>query len=168
MTFVLAIDQGTTRRAPSCFDADTSIGGSGPAGVPAAFSRAPAGSSTIRRISGRRTLATCRAAMAKAGVAASDIAAIGITNQRETTSSGSATPARPIHRAIVWQDRRTAELCAALQGRRTEPRVTATTGLLLDPYFSGTKLAWILDNVAGARERAEPRRTAPSARSTAS
>ncbi|MGR3455283.1 glycerol kinase GlpK [Pseudooceanicola sp.] len=100
------------------------------------------------------TAATCRAVMEKAGVRAGDIAGIGITNQRETTVVWDRKTGRAIHRAIVWQDRRTAPLCRKLAEAGHEPAVTAATGLLLDPYFSGTKVAWILDRVEGARERA--------------
>ena len=78
------------------------------------------------------------------------IAAIGITNQRETVVIWDRKTGRPIHPAVVWQDRRTAEVCARLKDEGHEPRVTEVTGLLLDPYFSGTKIAWILDKVPGA------------------
>ena len=101
------------------------------------------------------TLATSKAALLKAGVNASDVAAIGITNQRETTLVWDRATGKPIHRAIVWQDRRTADVCANLKEGGHEAAVTAKTGLLLDPYFSGTKVAWILDNVKGARAAAE-------------
>ena len=84
-----------------------------------------------------------------------DVAAIGITNQRETTVLWDRKTGKPIHHAIVWQDRRTAPLCARLKDQGREPAITAKTGLLLDPYFSGTKVAWLLDNVPGARARAE-------------
>ncbi|EYF00035.1 glycerol kinase GlpK [Chondromyces apiculatus] len=96
-----------------------------------------------------------REALATAGVRGERIRAIGITNQRETTVVWERRSGRPIHRAIVWQDRRTADRCAALRAAGHEPTVKATTGLVLDPYFSGTKLAWILDHVGGARARAE-------------
>ena len=98
-------------------------------------------------------LSTGREAMG--GIDASRVAAIGITNQRETAVVWDRSTGEPIHRAIVWQDRRTAETCARLKWEGAEPFVSRTTGLLLDPYFSATKVAWILDNVAGARERAE-------------
>jgi glycerol kinase len=101
------------------------------------------------------TLATCRGALAKAGLAAKDIAGIGITNQRETTLVWERRTGKPLHRAIVWQDRRTAEACRRLKEAGHEPLVSAKTGLLLDPYFSATKIAWVLDNVAGARAAAE-------------
>jgi glycerol kinase len=100
------------------------------------------------------TAATCRAAMEKAGLRAADIAGIGITNQRETTLIWDRKTGKPIHPAIVWQDRRTAPLCAGLKEAGHEARVTEITGLLLDPYFSATKVAWLLDNVDGARARA--------------
>jgi glycerol kinase len=96
-----------------------------------------------------------REAMAMAGATPSDIAGIGITNQRETTLVWHRETGRPVHRAIVWQDRRTAPHCAALREAGHEAAVAATTGLLLDPYFSATKIAWILDNVPGARADAE-------------
>jgi glycerol kinase len=99
--------------------------------------------------------ATTRAAIEKARIAPKDIAAIGITNQRETTLVWDRKTGEPIHRAIVWQDRRTADLCRRLKDEGHEKMVAERTGLLLDPYFSGTKLAWILDNVEGARARAE-------------
>ncbi len=102
----------------------------------------------------RSVIATCRAAIRKAGLKASDVAAIGITNQRETTIVWNRRTGKPIHRAIVWQDRRTAAACEALKKAGHEPAVTEATGLLLDPYFSGTKLAWLLDTVKGARDKA--------------
>ncbi len=100
------------------------------------------------------TLATCRQALAKAGLGAAQVAAIGLTNQRETTIIWDRATGKPLHRAIVWQDRRTAERCAAMRSGGHEPLVSERTGLLLDPYFSGTKAAWILDNVDGARAAA--------------
>ena len=93
-------------------------------------------------------------ALVKAGMPAADIAAIGITNQRETTVLWERSTGRPVANAIVWQDRRTASRCDALRQDGHEPLFAARTGLLLDAYFSGTKLAWLLDNVPGARERA--------------
>jgi glycerol kinase len=101
------------------------------------------------------TESVCRAAMHKAGIGAADIAAIGITNQRETSVLWDRQTGAPVHKAIVWQDRRTAELCSRLKAEGREETVQARTGLLLDPYFSATKLAWLLDNVEGARARAE-------------
>jgi glycerol kinase len=100
------------------------------------------------------TLAVAEA-LARADVPGTRIAAIGITNQRETTLVWERASGNPIHPAIVWQDRRTAEKCAELKGAGHEAKVRETTGLVLDPYFSGTKIAWILDHVSGARGRAE-------------
>lgn len=101
------------------------------------------------------TLETCRQAIAGAQIKASEISAIGITNQRETTIVWEKETGKPVYNAIVWQDRRTADKCAELKTAGAEKAINDKTGLLLDPYFSGTKIAWILDNVAGARERAE-------------
>ncbi len=101
------------------------------------------------------TLEVMRDVVDAAGADAAEIRAIGITNQRETTIIWDRETGEPIHRAIVWQDRRTADYCEALKAEGFEPEVTARTGLLLDPYFSGTKVKWLLDNVEGARERAE-------------
>jgi glycerol kinase len=99
-------------------------------------------------------LATVRAAMATAGVGARDVAAIGITNQRETTVIWDRATGKPIHNAIVWQDRRTVSACTELRAAGREPGITQKTGLLLDPYFSATKIAWLLDHVDGARAAA--------------
>ncbi len=101
------------------------------------------------------TVATAAEAMARAGLAATDVAALGITNQRETAIVWERTTGRAIHNAIVWQDRRTAETCACMKADGLESGITAKTGLVLDPYFSATKLGWILDHVEGARARAE-------------
>jgi glycerol kinase len=100
-------------------------------------------------------LATCRAAIAKADLGAGDVVAIGITNQRETTLIWDRNTGLAIHRAIVWQDRRTAETCAKLVEAGHEALVAERTGLRIDPYFSATKIAWLLDTVPGARRRAE-------------
>ena len=100
------------------------------------------------------TAGTCRAAIEKAGLGPEDIAAIGITNQRETTVVWDRTSGQPIYNAIVWQDRRTSDYCRQLREAGHAEMITARTGLLVDPYFSGTKLKWILDQVSGARDRA--------------
>jgi len=100
-------------------------------------------------------LATAREALAKAGIGAADVAAIGITNQRETTLVWNRATGAPIHNAIVWQDRRSEPTCAALRARGLEATFRAKTGLVVDAYFSGTKLKWILDNVPGARSAAQ-------------
>lgn len=99
--------------------------------------------------------AAARAALRAAGVKPARVAAVGVANQRETIVVWDRRTGRPVHRAIVWQDRRTTEACAALQRSGLEPDISRRTGLRLDPYFSATKLAWILDNVPGARRRAE-------------
>ncbi len=101
------------------------------------------------------TVSVVRAAMAQARLSAGDIAGIGITNQRETTVLWDRATGKPIHNAIVWQDRRTADLCDALRRSGHEAEITAKTGLLLDPYFSASKIAWLLDHVEGARAKAE-------------
>jgi glycerol kinase len=106
------------------------------------------------------TVATVRAAMAQAKLAAKDIAGIGIANQRETTIIWDRATGKPIHHAIVWQDRRTAFLCERLRAGGHEPEIAAKTGLLLDPYFSASKIAWLLDQVEGARAAAEAGRLA--------
>lgn len=100
-------------------------------------------------------LETVRAVLQKTGVSADDVAALGIANQRETVVIWDRHSGKPIHNAIVWQDRRTAQACETLKAGGFEPLVTDKTGLILDPYFSGTKIAWLLDNVDGAREAAE-------------
>jgi glycerol kinase len=105
-------------------------------------------------------VATVRAVLTKAGAAARDVAAIGITNQRETTVVWDRASGQPIHNAIVWQDRRTADACAALRQAGHEPMIAERTGLLLDPYFSATKITWLIDHVDGAREAARAGRLA--------
>lgn len=103
----------------------------------------------------RTSLNTAKTAITKAGISPKQISAIGITNQRETTLIWDRKTGEPVYNAIVWQDRRTAEYCNGLKSQGHEPSITKKTGLLLDPYFSASKLAWILDNVDGARARAE-------------
>jgi glycerol kinase len=100
------------------------------------------------------SVAVLREAVEKAGRGMGEVAAIGLTNQRETTVVWDRATGEPIHPAIVWQDRRTASVCETLRGQGLEPRIVRGTGLLLDPYFSATKMAWILDAVEGARARA--------------
>jgi glycerol kinase len=101
------------------------------------------------------TISTVQRALREAGLRGGDIAAVGITNQRETTALWERRSSRPLHHAIVWQDRRTTEECARLKAEGHEARVREKTGLVLDPYFSATKVRWLLDNVKGAREKAE-------------
>jgi glycerol kinase len=155
--YLIAIDQGTTSTRAIVFD---------PALAPVASAQqelrqiypAPGLVEHDPEEIWSATLATVRAAMARAGAEARDIAALGITNQRETTIIWDRATNRPIHNAIVWQDRRTADRCAAL--RQDEPMIAARTGLLLDPYFSATKIAWLLDHVEGARVAAREGRLA--------
>jgi glycerol kinase len=101
------------------------------------------------------TLASCHQALSNASIESHQITALGITNQRETTLLWDRKTGAPLHRAIVWQDRRTSEQCSQLKAEGHEAMVQQRTGLRLDPYFAGTKLAWLLDNLEGARERAE-------------
>jgi glycerol kinase len=152
-SFVLAIDQGTTSTRAMVFRADMSVAASAQQEFPQHF---PADGEVEHDPDDLwwTTIATCRDAIRQAGAAARDIAAIGITNQRETTLLWDRATGLPLHRAIVWQDRRTADLCTRLRDDGHEAAVTAKTGLVLDPYFSGTKLAWLLDHVPDARERA--------------
>ncbi|KAJ54734.1 glycerol kinase [Actibacterium mucosum KCTC 23349] len=154
MSHILAFDQGTTSSRAIVFDA----GLTAKASAQEEFTQHFPQSGWVEHAPAdlwATTLATGRAALDKAGLTAGDIAAIGITNQRETTLVWDRETGEPIHRAIVWQDRRTAGICDALKADGHEPMITARTGLLLDPYFSGTKLKWLLDNVDGARARAE-------------
>src|SRR5688572_5278179 len=156
---VLAIDQGTTSTRAIVFSRDQEIVAAAQEEFPQHY---PASGWVEHDPEDlwRTTLSTGRAALQKAGVTASDVAGLGITNQRETTLLWDRSTGEPIARAIVWQDRRTFELCARLRGEGLEPLFTEKTGLLLDPYFSGTKIAWLLDNVSGARARAEAGRLA--------
>src|SRR3981189_1712961 len=142
MSYVLAIDQGTTSSRAIVFRADISIAASAQAEFPQHF---PASGWVEHEPEDiwNSTIATCREAIAKAGIAAKDIAAIGITNQRETTVVWDRDTGQAIHRAIVWQDRRTSDICARLKDAGRETAITAKTGLIIDPYFSGTKVAWI-------------------------
>ena len=140
-------------RARSCFAADISIAATAQAEFPQHF---PASGWVEHEPEDiwTSTIATCREALKKAGLDARDIAAIGITNQRETTVVWDRVTGQAVHRAIVWQDRRTADICARLKSEGHEPAISAKTGLIIDPYFSGTKVAWILDHDprrAGAR-----------------
>jgi glycerol kinase len=154
MTHILAIDQGTTSTRAILFDEAMRAVATGQEEFPQHFPQ----SGWVEHDPSdlwSTTAATCREAMERAGVRAADIAAIGITNQRETTLVWDRATGRAIHNAIVWQDRRTAQACEALKAAGHEALVNARTGLLLDPYFSGTKAAWILDHVDGARARAE-------------
>ncbi|MGB7254939.1 MAG: FGGY family carbohydrate kinase, partial [Xanthobacteraceae bacterium] len=151
--YVLAIDQGTTSTRAILFRADTSVAAVAQQEFPQHF---PANGEVEHEPDDlwRTTVETCRGAMRQAGAGPQDIVAIGIANQRETTLLWERSTGRPVHRALVWQDRRTADLCAQLKAAGHEELFAAKTGLLLDPYFSGTKLAWLLSNVSGAAEQA--------------
>src|SRR6201997_3525908 len=154
MSFVLAIDQGTTSSRAIVFRGDISIAAVAQQEFPQHF---PASGWVEHEPEDiwTSTVITCRDALEKAGLTAKDIAAIGITNQRETTVVWDRATGQAVHRAIVWQDRRPADICAQLKAEGHEPLGSQKTGLSLDPYFSGTKVAWILDQVPGARQRAE-------------
>ena len=151
---VLAIDQGTTSTRAIVFDRD---------GLPVATAQRelrqfyPHDGWVEHDLEDiwRDTTVVCRTALEEAGLTASAISAIGITNQRETTALWDRKTGEPLHNAIVWQDRRTAEVCRRLHGDGAEPLVAERTGLLIDPYFSATKLGWLLDHLPGARQRAE-------------
>jgi glycerol kinase len=151
---ILAIDQGTTSSRAILFDAAMQVRAVAQEEFPQHFPRSGWVEHDPSDI-WSTTASVCRGAIERAGIGADEIVAIGITNQRETTLVWDRHTGEPVHNAIVWQDRRTAELCAALRADGFEPEVTARTGLLLDPYFSATKLAYILDHVEGARARAE-------------
>ena len=152
--FILALDQGTTSSRSILFDA---------AGTPVAtaqreftqhFPRSGWVEHDAEEIWATQA-ATITEVLVRARATPADVAAIGIANQRETTVLWDRSTGRPLAPAIVWQDRRTADLCQQLKAEGLEPEVARRTGLLLDPYFSGTKLAWLLDHVPGARQRAE-------------
>jgi glycerol kinase len=152
--FVLAIDQGTTSTRSIVFDGDFGVAAMAQETFPQHYP-APGWVEHDPDDLWRTVASTMRAAIAKAGLSAGDIAAIGITNQRETTIVWERETGRPVYNAIVWQDRRTAPRCEQLSQPNVEKLISERTGLLLDPYFSATKIAWILENVAGAREKAE-------------
>lgn len=151
MTYILAIDQGTTSSRAIVFDGSMKIVASGQQEFPQHFPNSGWVEHDPADI-WNSTVAVCREAVS--GIDVSEIAAIGITNQRETTLVWDRETGEPIHNAIVWQDRRTSALCQELKAAGHEDLVTERTGLLLDPYFSGTKVSWILDQVEGAREKA--------------
>ena len=148
-SYVLAIDQGTTSTRALLFRADISVAASAQREFRQHFPRDGEVEHEPEDL-WATTLETCRAAMREVGANARDIAAVGIANQRETTLLWHRSTGRPVHRAIVWQDRRTADRCSQLRGGGHEPVFTAKTGLLLDPYFSGTKLAWLLQHTNAA------------------
>ena len=152
MGYILAIDQGTTSTRAILFDAAMKVVRTGQQEFTQHFPNSGWVEHDPEDL-WTSTLATCRDAIAD--LDPSEIAAIGITNQRETVVVWDRHSGEPIHNAIVWQDRRTASTCADLKVSGHEDMVTARTGLLLDPYFSGSKIGWLLDNVEGARAKAE-------------
>ena len=154
MSFILALDQGTSSSRSIVFDTQGRIVASAQLELPQIYPR-PGWVEHDPREIWRTQLATAREALAKAGLAAADIRALGITNQRETTVVWNRATGQPLHHAIVWQDRRAEPLCAQLREAGHADTIQRKTGLLIDAYFSGTKLRWILDNVNGARAAAE-------------
>jgi glycerol kinase len=151
---LIAIDQGTTSTRAIVFDAALAPCASAQRELQQYYP-APGWVEHDPEEIWQATVATVREAMAAAGLSAKDIAGIGITNQRETSVIWDRATGKPIHRAIVWQDRRTADYCEALRARGHEPEIAVKSGLLLDPYFSASKIAWLLDNVDGARAKAQ-------------
>ncbi|MEL7023345.1 MAG: glycerol kinase GlpK [Pseudomonadota bacterium] len=150
---ILAIDQGTTSSRAVIFDAELQV----VASAQQEFQQFFPHSGWVEHDADEiwdSVVAVCRAAIDSAGIDATDIAGIGITNQRETTVVWDRATGKPISRAIVWQDRRTASVCRDLTGKGHGPLVERETGLRLDPYFSATKIAWLLDHTEGARDRA--------------
>lgn len=154
MTYILAIDQGTTSSRGIIFDGQMKV----VAAAQEEFAQHYPHSGWVEHEVAdlwQTTVTTARGAIEKAGISATDVAGLGITNQRETVVVWDKATGEAVHKAIVWQDRRTAALCDTLKADGFEADVTEKTGLLVDPYFSATKLKWILDEVAGVRARAE-------------
>jgi glycerol kinase len=151
---ILVIDQGTTSTRGIVFGLNAEPLASAQAEFPQVYPR-PGWVEHDPETLWETTLLTAREALKRAACEAKDLAAIGIANQRETALIWERATGRPIANAIVWQDRRTAELCATLKAEGAEPQVTAATGLVIDPYFSASKIAWLLDNIDGARAAAE-------------
>jgi glycerol kinase len=154
MAYILALDQGTTSSRAILFDQQGRISGVAQHEFPQIFP-APGWVEHDPIDILTSQLSAAVEVLAKAGIGPSDVAALGITNQRETAIVWDRATGKPVSNAIVWQDRRTAPLCQRLRDDGTEDTIRRKTGLLLDPYFSATKIAWILDNVSGARARAE-------------
>ncbi|CAN5787579.1 glycerol kinase GlpK [soil metagenome] len=153
MRYVLAIDQGTTSSRAMLFDEAMGVAARSQAEFPQHYPRSGWVEHDPEDI-WATTAGTARGAIERAGIAPGAIAAIGITNQRETTLVWDRATGKPLGRAIVWQDRRTAGLCAKLREGGHEPMITERTGLIIDPYFSAIKLKWLLDAHEGARQRA--------------
>ena len=151
--YILAIDQGTTSSRAVLFDVDYNIVAIGQSEFEQFFPHSGWVEHNPEEI-WRSTLECCHSAIAQVSATPDQITAIGITNQRETTIVWDRQTGKPIYNAVVWQDRRTAEACQTLKGLGHEAKISEKTGLLLDPYFSATKITWILDNVSDAREKA--------------
>ncbi|MGE5559496.1 MAG: glycerol kinase GlpK [Chloroflexota bacterium] len=154
MKYVLALDQGTTSSRAILFDCEGAVRGVAQQELTQYYPRPGWVEHDAEEIWASQ-LAVARRAIASAGLKAGDIAAIGITNQRETTVVWDRRTGKPVQRAIVWQCRRTAPICDELKRNGWSERVARRTGLVIDAYFSGTKLAWLLANVPGVRERAQ-------------
>jgi glycerol kinase len=153
MTYLLALDQGTSSCRSIVFDPSGQTVAMAQKELPQIYPQ-PGWVEHDAQAIWRLQLATAREALASAGISARQVTALGITNQRETTLVWSRLTGQPIHHAIVWQDRRAEPTCAELRARGLTDTIRAKTGLLVDAYFSGTKLKWILDHVPGARARA--------------
>jgi glycerol kinase len=151
--YVLALDQGTTSSRALLFDADGEPVATAAREYPQIYPR-PSWVEHDPEAIWESQIGVARQALEQAGVPLEDVAALGITNQRETTLLWERATGRPVHNAIVWQDRRTAPLCETLRAEGLVEHVRERTGLVIDPYFSATKLHWLLENVPGARERA--------------
>ena len=156
---MLALDQGTSGSTVLVVDDEGRVRGRGHAELPQYYPRPGWVEHEPEEIWSTVEQAAARA-LAAAGISGRDVAAVGITNQRETAILWDRASGAPVHRAIVWQCRRTAAMCERLRADGVEPRVRERTGLVLDAYFSGTKLRWLLDTVPGARRRAERGRLA--------
>jgi glycerol kinase len=154
MTYLLALDQGTSSSRSIVFDASGQALSMAQQELPQIYPQ-PGWVEHDPMVIWQTQLATAREALAKAGLTARQVRAIGITNQRETTVVWNRRTGVPIHHAIVWQDRRAEPTCADLRGRGLAAMVQAKTGLVIDAYFSGTKLRWLLDHVPGARAQAD-------------
>jgi len=152
--YLLAIDQGTTSSRAIIFDAEGNIAAKAQQEIRQHYPRPGWVEHDAEEI-WISVHSVVAAAIAQAGIQPGQISAIGITNQRETTVVWDRETGRPIHHAIVWQSRQTEEICERLRAEGAEPIIRERTGLLVDPYFSGTKIRWLLDHVDGARERAE-------------
>src|SRR3989337_948554 len=151
--FIIALDQGTTSSRAVLFDENGAIKGIAQQEFRQIFPQSGWVEHDPKEILNSQ-LGTFQKLIKEEGVDVSSIAAIGITNQRETTIVWDRKTGEPGYNAIVWQDKRTAPICEALKSRGLEPYIRQNTGLVIDSYFSGTKVKWILDNVSGARERA--------------